>query len=1542
MTHTTKSVKDHLSRRASLAFATLLACIAGLLFAGAPAFAEFTRPYITQITGTPTGVLGEVVPFSRPGGLAVDPSNSDVYVEDDGSLEALDEFSSSDAFVAQSPGLSIESLPFGKNVDSSTNPLDPGRGDVYEAGDRVTGRGGPYNEVNTVGFVSRVNAEHKPVPFTCLEHGSRPDYINENGELTGDSSESWTKEPEHGVTEGTVTDVIAVDFGAGEAAGDFYVVDKSNILHETGSLIDQFTPEGCFVQTFTGAGIPGGDFATQSGHPVSDVVVDPTTGDLLVEDGTTEVIYEFTSKDEYLGEITGTSPSAPFIEHEALNARGFAVSPAGDLYVNACPGGRLVGPPYVTCAQYVVYEFGQGAFYPTAVTGGVSANSSTFATATLNGVVNDEDRLLTGCQFEYVSEGLFKANDVNEIQTVSVEGATGGTYSLAFDGQSTGATGKGDLVGPAGGEGDVIAGSNTITGLTTMSGSFVAGESISGADIPADTTILSVKPSSIVMSAEATGEGRVTVSAVSDVVTGLKTASGAFAVGEEISGAGIPEHTTVVEVGVGTGTLTLSAGVTVGGSEVALSAAIPFDASAAQVRAALESLPSIGAGNVGVTGVVGGPYKVEFTGSLAHERLPVLTAGALTLVGLEAKVVPVVLVEGGDGWGGAASAECEEPSAAQLKPGLENHAVHGDLTGLKAGEVYDYRLVATTNPAEHGGTQDGAVESFAAAGAPVVGGVSVGGVSASFADFHAEINPVGVDTTYEFEYVDAVGYAAAVTEHAPDPYTGGGSVPVPAGDVGSGDRGVSVSVPVGGLSPGTEYHYRVLARNGAGVADGVDGVFVTVPAGLQGLPDGRSYELLTPPNKGDAEDMFGIPQLGSVGEQNDDYGFASEDGDHFLLQTRAAFGPFPVSGLGVYVFSRGGSGWSFKSLASPGLAIQTLDGLVFDPADLSTVGVVDAAGAGSTDEHRVFDLDGSPGGPYATVVSGGSDSPDELASEVGASTNLSRVVVQSYVHKLPVCDSSQQALAETLDTHGAGLYEWRTGRECLSLLDLNSEGDELISKCGAVLGRGQSQYFSGDTHGAVSGDGSKVFFTAPAPVDEAASAISVGPGCWNGGRVNPPELYMRVNGETTLEISAPEAGLESEPIMYPAIYVGASADGSKVFFMTRTELTSEAVALKTHEPELYEYDTDSPEGQRLVRISRGDLGSGPVEGKVLDVPAISGDGSSVYFNAEGDLTPEAHGGGLYRYDTDTGQTAYVAKVQEYPKPESDVNQPTAQKPRSTWYENELNGKVLASLDPEALYYTTGNGRFLLFGAYRYDAADGSTVCVMCNPDGSGPIPDASFTRSAFQGNDPAGGSPRPISENGEYVFFDTAESLVPQDTNGVLDVYEWEAQGAGGCGLAQGCVHLVSSGQDPKSSYFLDSSSCTNAKGETVEGCNVFFGTHAKLVSADTDGSGDLYDARIGGGFESGTGSGPCEGDACDNPPAAPLAQTPATLTLASSGNITTEIPGAGGSKTKAVTKTVKCHRGFVRKKVKKKEQCVQKPKAKKAKKSAHANRRAK
>ena len=373
---------------------------------------------------------------------------------------------------------------------------------------------------------------------------------------------------------------------------------------------------------------------------------------------------------------------------------------------------------------------------------------------------------------------------------------------------------------------------------------------------------------------------------------------------------------------------------------------------------------------------------------------------------------------------GGVSVPCEDPGAGEIPVGVGNHGVHARVGGLVSGVVYHYRLVATTNPAapELGGTAYGGGASFAAAAAPRVDSVSVGDVSSSFAGFHAEIDPLSVDTSYRFEYVSAAGFDGS----AVDPYAGGGSVPVPEGDIGSGDSDVSLSVAAGGLSPGTVYHYRVVASNVVGVSVSEDGVFSTLPVGVQGLPDGRGYELVTPANKGSAEDMFG------AGEGvNFDLGSASEDGNHFLLLTTAAFGPFPASGEDSYVFSRSATGWSERSVASPLLGVQSVSAEVYDPFDFSVVGVHDDVGV---QFERVLGLVGPAGGPYTEMSS--SSYKDE-SNLVGGSADLSHVVVESKDHKLPL-EEPQAALAESLEKGSDALYEWTGGR--LRLVDVTTEG----------------------------------------------------------------------------------------------------------------------------------------------------------------------------------------------------------------------------------------------------------------------------------------------------------------------------------------------------------------------------------------------------------------------------------------------------------------------------------------------------------------------
>ena len=183
--------------------------------------------------------------------------------------------------------------------------------------------------------------------------------------------------------------------------------------------------------------------------------------------------------------------------------------------------------------------------------------------------------------------------------------------------------------------------------------------------------------------------------------------------------------------------------------------------------------------------------------------------------------------------------------------------------------------------------------------------------------------------------------------------------------------------------------------------------------------------------------------------------------------------------------------------------------------------------------------------------------------------------------------------------------------------------------------------------------------------------------------------------------------------------------------------------------------------------------------------------------------------------------------------------------------------------------------------YSYDAGSGRVVCVSCEPSGGRPAGvvygpggasvrlvggDEVWNEATVLGGDVPGWTPyenrtavyqsRVVSDDGR-VFYDAVGGLVPGDVNGGWDVYEWEPVGVGGCGVGVvsggfvyeagegGCVGLVSSGESPDESAFLDASATGGRDGEGHEGGgDVFFLTTGKLASEDFDDSYDVYDAH--------------------------------------------------------------------------------------------------
>ena len=120
------------------------------------------------------------------------------------------------------------------------------------------------------------------------------------------------------------------------------------------------------------------------------------------------------------------------------------------------------------------------------------------------------------------------------------------------------------------------------------------------------------------------------------------------------------------------------------------------------------------------------------------------------------------------------------------------------------------------------------------------------GVSSSEATLHAEIDPLGNDTHYHFQY------GTQSCQANPGACT---DIPAPPGeDIGAGEEDVQREVKLVGLIPDTIYHYRVVDANILGGTEGPEHTFTTQPEepGAFALSDGRAWEMVSPPDKGGA------------------------------------------------------------------------------------------------------------------------------------------------------------------------------------------------------------------------------------------------------------------------------------------------------------------------------------------------------------------------------------------------------------------------------------------------------------------------------------------------------------------------------------------------------------------------------------------------------------------------------------------------------------------------------------------------------------------
>lgn len=576
------------------------------------------------------------------------------------------------------------------------------------------------------------------------------------------------------------------------------------------------------------------------------------------------------------------------------------------------------------------------------------------------------------------------------------------------------------------------------------------------------------------------------------------------------------------------------------------------------------------------------------------------------------------------------------------------------------------------------------------------------------------------------------------------------------------------------------------------------------------LPECRAYEMVSPLEK-NGTDVTG----------NGDVTESADNGEAVAYGALAGFGETSGSGaLGFtqYVARREENGWRTRGITPR----ATLEAFQFLP------GAVAATVFSSNLEYATiegYQLEDAPGGvpkevnlyrentansDLETISEPLTTGPFSLlgmnGSQRGSSADLGTVTFETSLNLIPEATGFNEKL-----------YVWRNG--ALQLAGILPNGSIPSGGSEAPAGHGEIQdaLLNRD---AVSADGSIVAFASPTS--------------------GSPQLYLRRNGTSTAWVSQSEA---SSPIAEPkgVRYQAMTPDGHEVVF------TSSDPLLDTDPGGagvgLYIYtDGPSPESEsNLTFVARLNASSNEQL-----VSAISDDAKRIYFYS-------GAGGEFAKTGTYVWDEGAIHLVAETGTP---LGRQASFAHASLLAQASANGDVFAFASTEALTEEAAGARRGSAQLYVYDESSRKLRCVSCMPAGT-PTPapvevEPQATREPQSIDLPI--RPRFVSSDGERVFFATASPLVPRDTNGLTDVYEYDP--------ASGEVSLLSPGTGGSGAWFAASDE---------SGSNVFIVTRGQLVGSDTDSLVDLYDVRVGGGFaQPAPQTGGCVGDECQGTPGAP------------------------------------------------------------------------
>jgi hypothetical protein len=719
----------------------------------------------------------------------------------------------------------------------------------------------------------------------------------------------------------------------------------------------------------------------------------------------------------------------------------------------------------------------------------------------------------------------------------------------------------------------------------------------------------------------------------------------------------------------------------------------------------------------------------------------------------------------------------------------------------------------------------------------------------------------------------------------------------------------SAGISLENLDPGTTYHYRFVAESsGGGPVKGEEVTFTTFPARLPSescpnevfrggpaarLPNCRAYEMVSPveKNSGDIKALIDITGYATT------LGQSAEDGNKLTYSSYRGFaepegGPY----TNQYIAARDPqTGWSTKAISVPqgpaGDVILNFENqyMAFS-GDLCDGWLLDAAepvlapGA----PEGFFDL-------YRRDNCGGEGYEALIAVEPHIQANFFTPELQG-----TSADGKRAVLRVkdklTNDASSGVFQTYYSNEGQLHLICILPSGTPSAGNCSGgtgldSVGVGESNRFASVSH-AISADGSRVYWTASAGAGEAGfGKVYL--------RENPGQEQSALSGgECTEAEKACTLKVSETKSPEPSRFLGANPDGSKALF----EVTEGPLA-----GNLYEFDLEAGASTLIGKKTLGLAGAGE-------------DLSYIYFVSE-EASSQAISEGAVKgrpnlYLANEGTTSFIAKLSA-----TDANNlgqiPSDINPAPVYHAARVSadGHRLAFISTESLtgYDNTDAASPLSCGVkegvnegvcdsevYVYEAGSDGPLCVSCNPSGAQPQGRVvqgvanSALELATAGSIPASNyqlaMTHALSADGGRLFFNSYDALLPRDTNGKEDLYQWEAAGSQEACVQKGaelyvassggCLSLISSGESSSDSEFLAAS---------PDGHDAFFTTNQGLLPQDP-GLYDVYDAREGGGIAQPVTPAACEGEACQGPFSPPNDPTPGSASFRGAGNVK-EVP---------------------------------------------------